>query len=79
MITIEKVRCRHDNAIEDPEAPEMDCEKCAFEVMELGPCYGCVYLDNGSDHSRRWCALWAMDIKNRYRAGVEHCSAREQR
>lgn len=78
MIEIEKIVCKHKREIEFPESPELDCEFCAMELIDLGPCHGCVYLDKGLKEER-WCALWGMEIKNKYRTGVEHCSAREQR
>jgi hypothetical protein len=75
----ESMTCKHGTTVEHQGRPELCCEECGWEVVELGPCHGCVYLDNGNNPDRRWCAAFAMYIINHYRRGVEHCSVRTPR
>ena len=73
------MKCKHGTVVEYHETPELDCVECAYEVIDLGPCYGCLFLDNGTASPDHWCSAWGMWIKQGYRRGVEHCNARIQR
>ena len=73
-------KCTHGNEVQCPDAPELGCESCAWDIINDTPiCEGCVFLSKElyADDVKRWCAKWCIYVMDGDRREAVNCSERE--